>query len=63
MILVLLFSACRRQDKEPNEHSRLCSCHFSDGEKKHGPTLFPRSVKRVFDFPDPEPKKARLSSR
>ena len=49
----------RRKDKEPNSSSRLCSCHFQDGSKENGPTVFPRNLKRVFHFPDPEPKRQR----
>ena len=30
----------RRTDKEPNEHSKVCACHFVDGNKKNGPTIF-----------------------
>ena len=30
---------------------RICSCHFKDGIKDNGPTLFPWSS--VFDFEDP----------
>ena len=24
----------RHEDRQPNKYSRLCSCHFKDGEKK-----------------------------
>nr|XP_022286236.1 uncharacterized protein LOC111099146 isoform X1 [Crassostrea virginica] len=43
---------CRRKDRSVNAASdRICSCHFKDGIKDNGPTLFPWSS--VFDFEDP----------
>lgn len=30
----------RRKDKKWTPHSRLCSCHFLDGKKENGPTIF-----------------------
>lgn len=52
----------RRKDTEPNAHARLCSCHFKDGKKENGPTIFPRNEKTRFDFPDPE-KRTRRKTR
>ncbi|XP_065174752.1 uncharacterized protein LOC135826565 [Sycon ciliatum] len=50
---------CRRQDKEPDASSRLCSCHFKDGDKKKDPTIFPRNKDKAFGFQDPEPMHRR----
>ncbi|XP_061164640.1 uncharacterized protein LOC133173669 [Saccostrea echinata] len=35
------------------QNDRICSCHFVDGEKRNGPTLFPWSCGKMFNFPDP----------
>lgn len=35
------------------QSGRICSCHFVDGEKNNGPTIFPLSCGKLFDFPDP----------
>eukprot|EP00105_Crassostrea_gigas_P028295 XP_011449906.1 PREDICTED: uncharacterized protein LOC105344031 [Crassostrea gigas] len=43
---------CRRKDRSINASSdRICSCHFKDGVKDNGPTIF--SWSSVFDFEDP----------
>ena len=44
----------RRQDKEPSASSRLCSCHFKDGLKANGPSIFERNAAKRFAFDDPE---------
>ncbi|XP_060074893.1 uncharacterized protein LOC132554585 [Ylistrum balloti] len=32
---------CRRVDREVNIYNdRICSCHFLDGKKENGPTIF-----------------------
>lgn len=42
----------RRKDRSVNPAiDRICSCHFKDGVKDNGPTLF--SWSSVFDFEDP----------
>jgi len=30
----------RRDDCEPSKHSRVCSCHFRDGQKANGPEVY-----------------------
>ena len=45
----------RRQNKQITSSSRICSCHFKDGLKDNGPTLFQRNLKKIFQFKDPEP--------
>lgn len=45
---------CRRKDSALMMQSdRICSCHFVDGDKNNGPTIFPWSFGKLFDFPDP----------
>eukprot|EP00105_Crassostrea_gigas_P040436 XP_019924584.1 PREDICTED: uncharacterized protein LOC105332523 [Crassostrea gigas] len=45
---------CRRKDRAVVLQSdRICSCHFVDGDKNNGPTIFPWSCGKLFDFPDP----------
>ncbi|KAK6490509.1 methyl-CpG-binding domain protein 2-like isoform X1 [Huso huso] len=51
---------CRRQDKESNQHSRLCSCHFAEGNKVNGPSLFKRNASKLFIYKSPERKKAKM---
>ncbi|KAK3735279.1 hypothetical protein QZH41_009654 [Actinostola sp. cb2023] len=34
----------RREDREPNKHSRICSCHFRNGKKTNGPEIFQRNA-------------------
>ena len=38
----------RRADREPSAHSRICSCHFRDGEKCFGPEIYARNAEKVF---------------
>lgn len=47
-----LYLFCRRADKNPSNYSRLCSCHFKDGIKINGPTIF--NPQKLLDFADPE---------
>ncbi|XP_052762259.1 uncharacterized protein LOC128204897 [Mya arenaria] len=42
---------CRRADRPYNSNDRICSCHFVDGKKENGPTIFSFS-KDVGSFPD-----------
>ncbi|XP_054713676.1 THAP domain-containing protein 3-like [Uloborus diversus] len=39
----------RRLDREPSSHSVVCSCHFKDGERNNGPTIFQPHAK-LLDF-------------
>ena len=41
----------------PNENSRLCSCHFKDGLRENGPSIFSRNIEKVMLFPSPEKKR------
>ncbi|KAK5639798.1 hypothetical protein RI129_010609 [Pyrocoelia pectoralis] len=43
----------RRADRDPNDGSRICSCHFKDGVKQNGPTLFLHNVKKRLVFHSP----------
>ena len=39
---ILYIFSHRRQDRSLDKRfDRICSCHFKDGLKKNGPTLFP----------------------
>uniref|UniRef100_K1QUP5 Uncharacterized protein n=1 Tax=Magallana gigas TaxID=29159 RepID=K1QUP5_MAGGI len=42
---------CRRADRAYTANDRLCSCHFKDGVKENGPTIFAYS-KNLGCFPD-----------
>ena len=44
----------RRADAQPNDDSRLCSCHFKDGDKRNLPSIFNRNKDKVMQFTDPE---------
>ncbi len=44
----------RRADRDFNENDRICSCHFVDGEKSNGPTIFSTSKTK---FAECEPRK------
>ncbi|XP_039298730.1 THAP domain-containing protein 1-like [Nilaparvata lugens] len=45
-------AAIRRADREPSLYSVVCSCHFKDGKKENGPSIFARNEKKVMDFPE-----------
>ena len=52
----------RRDDREPNKYSRVCSCHFRDRDKRNMPTISNRNKDKLFDLlpgaePKPPPKK------
>lgn len=47
----------RRQDREPNKEDRLCSCHFVDGKKENGPSIFKHNEGKIIQFPSPEKRK------
>ncbi|KAG1655660.1 hypothetical protein GQR58_024416 [Nymphon striatum] len=49
----------RRADKEPNSNSRVCSCHFQNGDKKNDPELFARNTTKLFQT-EPEEKRKRV---
>ncbi|XP_068680916.1 uncharacterized protein [Montipora foliosa] len=52
----------RRQDREPGKHSRVCSCHFRDGNKSNGPESFKRNQNKLFPAEQgTKPKKKKSS--
>lgn len=48
---------------EPNDDSRVCGCHFKDGNFSAAPSLFERNKEKLFEFPSPEKKKRRRRRR
>lgn len=54
---------CRRDDKFPGKHSRVCSCHFRDGLKENGPEIFQRNEKTMFPPDDYSAKKTAKRKR
>ena len=53
----------RRQDKQITSSSRICSCHFKDGLKDNGPTMYRRNSKKVFQYADPEPPRKQAKKK
>ena len=49
----------RRGDRDPNSNSRVCSCHFRDGDKNRGPELFAWNVNKIFAPSSPRKKRKR----
>ena len=49
----------RRQDRVPNQNSRVCSCHFRDGEKCNGPEIYPRNENKLFPCTDKKTPNAK----
>jgi len=50
----------RRSKAELEASTRVCSCHFKDGQRSAGPTLFPWNKKKTFEFYSPEKKLVSL---
>ncbi|XP_031337295.1 uncharacterized protein LOC116179684 [Photinus pyralis] len=44
----------RRDDRNPTSHSLVCGCHFKDGNRSNGPTIFERNKGKLFDVPEVE---------
>lgn len=60
------FAVCffRRADREPSQHSKVCSCHFRDGLKMAGPEIFERNAHKLFPtWGNPTQKKRKLDSK
>ena len=38
----------QRADEGPTSSSRVCSCHFRNGDKTNGPTIFKRNASKLF---------------
>ncbi|KAL9953368.1 hypothetical protein ACROYT_G040776 [Oculina patagonica] len=49
----------RRKDREPGDHSRICSCHFRDGNKDAGPEIYTRNADKLFPSEGLPPKKKK----
>lgn len=44
----------RRADATPTKNNRLCSCHFKDGQRINGPSLFKWNESQLFTYTSPE---------
>ena len=49
----------RRKDREPSKYSRICSCHFVNGDRSNGPTIFDFNVGKQFESSKPKSKTRR----
>ena len=47
---------------EPSKHSRVCSCHFRDGQKANGPEMFDRNKDKLFTEQRGPPTKRKKNS-
>ncbi|KAL5237342.1 hypothetical protein ACI65C_004752 [Semiaphis heraclei] len=48
-----------RADTGPSNNSRVCSCHFIDGNNAKGPSIFSWNKEKLFKFKSPEKRKRR----
>ena len=56
----MCFVVNRREDREPSKHSRVCSCHFRNGQKGNGPEMFDRNKDKLFtEQRGPPPKRQK----
>jgi len=58
----MCFAVNRREDREPSKHSRVCSCHFRDGQKANGPEMFDRNKDQLFTEQRGPPMKRKKNS-
>ena len=56
----LYVTVYRRKDRSANSGDRLCSCHFKDGKKENGASLFPWNKDKRLDFSEVITKRSRL---
>ncbi|PFX18076.1 hypothetical protein AWC38_SpisGene17572 [Stylophora pistillata] len=49
----------RRDDRDPNKYSKVCSCHFKDGKKSNDPTIFERNANKLFPSQEPPVQKKK----
>ncbi|XP_031549228.1 uncharacterized protein LOC116286789 [Actinia tenebrosa] len=52
----------RRDDRQPGAHSRVCSCHFRNGQKSFGPEIFERNADKLFPCQDGPPRNKKKKS-
>ena len=52
----------RRADREPNSNSRVCSCHFRDGDKRNDPEIFKWNSDKLFPS-EPEVKRKKTKKQ
>lgn len=41
-------------DRKHTKFNRVCSCHFKDGIKENGPTIYDNNVDKKLEFHFPE---------
>ena len=58
----MCFVVNRREDREPSKYSRVCSCHFRDGQKTNGPEMFDRNKDKLFTEQRGPPTKRKKNS-
>ena len=56
-LILFIFIFCRRGDAVPNSNTRICSCHFRNGDKSAGPSILPWNERKLFMCKTPENKK------
>ena len=49
-----------RRDHEPNSNWRVCSCHFSEGNKNNGPEIFKHNEGKLFPTQGSQKKKRNI---
>lgn len=54
--------ASRRRYRQPGESSRMCSCHFKDGNKANPPTIFKRNAGKCVEHSVPEKRRRKQPS-
>lgn len=60
--MFLVYFPSRRQDRQPAKHSRVCSCHFRNGNKSAGPEIYTRNEEKLFPSDGCPPKKKKKES-
>ena len=58
----MFFVVNRREDREPSKYSRVCSCHFRDGQKANDPEMFDGKKDKLFTEQRGPPTKRKKNS-
>ena len=60
MTVCILFFLFKRKDRaNSSNHSRVCRCHFRDGQKSAGPEMHAWNEKKLFPLDGRPPKKKK----